>query len=221
MDNLNAEAIEAASDAAYWAAAAAMAAWIFGLVGLVFNATALYFVFRQLAATETAANAAWMTSRPWLGFELNRNASVVSMTRSDGTSISLTLEIIVTNIGTAPALDIAISAAGVSGSDWAGPIFPKGANITGPVLLGAITPDHNGETTLAAPWESEWDDDMVLAVSCEYSVPGLTERRRTVKLYDVEYVARGPRSESFDGQWHYERLPASVDKTDKYRDFMT
>gem|GEM_PF-6765058 len=221
MDNLTSEAVRAASDAAYWAAVAALAAWLFGLVGLIFNATALYFVFRQLAATETAANAAWMTSRPWLGFELNPQASVVTMTQSTGLKITLTLEIIVTNIGTAPALDIEIRAGAVSGSEWKGPDFPSSTEIAGPYLLGALTPDRNGQNLMSVPWEAEWGDDMVLAVSCEYSVPGLSERRRTVKLYVVGYARIGPTGNSYDGQTFYQRLPAQVDKTDQYRDFMT
>jgi len=110
-----------AVDQAYWAAVAAVAAVIFGLLAVTVNATGLYLLWGQLkanrealivaiksanAATE-AARQAQLTSRPWIKFEIEDGGLRLMPETPD--KMVAHMSVSYENIGQTPATQVGIT----------------------------------------------------------------------------------------------------------------
>lgn len=103
------EAMNAARDAAFYAAWSAAAAWIVGLSSLVLTGGGLLFIWRQLKATELSADAARQAAvaavagtRPWV--KLDVKAEVEEGTRPGELVIMVDSQM--TNVGATPAAHV-------------------------------------------------------------------------------------------------------------------
>lgn len=104
----------AAQEAARYAGLSAAAAWIIGLVSLALTGGGLFFIWRQLKSTELAAQAAAagaeaasLTSRPWVTLSIERVH--FGMGRPDDPdAVSCQVDYTVKNIGKTPAIQCGI-----------------------------------------------------------------------------------------------------------------
>lgn len=105
------DALTAARDSAYWAGAAALAAWLIGLITLVVNGGGILLLWRQLKISEAAATAASdavhiaaSETRPWLKVSVGGLKGLVG---SDG-RLRVIGTIVITNVGKTPATNILV-----------------------------------------------------------------------------------------------------------------
>ena len=102
------DALAAARDSAYWAAAAALAAWLIGLITLVVNGGGILLLWRQLKISEDAALAARdavriaaAETRPWLQLGFSKLEGYVQF---DPPRVRVWGFVDINNIGKTPAL---------------------------------------------------------------------------------------------------------------------
>ena len=105
-------ALEAARDSAYWAAAAALAAWLIGLITLLVNGGGILLLWRQLKISEEAALAARdavriaaSETRPWLTLSLDDTRGGV---RASSPTLRAYGKVAVSNVGKTPALAVGV-----------------------------------------------------------------------------------------------------------------
>lgn len=109
------DGLRAAQTSANHAGASAVAAWIFGCVGLLLNAGALVFVWRQLKASEVAANAAKAAvevaqseTRPWIKVEPSDGATMSVGLNGSMSSGAVTMRVQIENVGKTPATCVVV-----------------------------------------------------------------------------------------------------------------
>lgn len=132
------DALRAAQDQAWWASSAAIAAWMTGLLSLCVTSGGLWFVWRQLKATESSAIAArqaveiaYRSERAWLQMALEDGD-----VRRSGNRWIARFPLTVRNIGRSPALaahilhsedgSVQTPPPGVLGGQTVWTIWPKG-----------------------------------------------------------------------------------------------
>lgn len=223
MDDRAFSEIGAAWNAATWAASSAIAAWLLGLLSICLTGGGLLFVWRQLKATETAANAAWMTARPWLKVEVSEEAQFTMVTGEQSVSSHLSPTVTLVNVGQAPALDIVVTAWRVDANSWAsGEGLPVSvAGVSEPIHMGALLPGDDTGYSFGVNWPNDWRPSAFLGVRCEYTVPGLAERRCTAKVFNVVDAKAGFTSISTHHGSTYESERSHIWKTNDHRTFMT
>lgn len=103
-------ALEAAQDSAYWAAAAAMAAWLIGLITLLVNGGGILLLWRQLKISEAAVKAATtateiaiLEQRPWLKVEPMEGGHIY-FRLGDNSSVMVHIRVEIENVGRTPAV---------------------------------------------------------------------------------------------------------------------
>lgn len=108
MDTVTLEAVQGVQDQAYWAATAAVAAWLLGLIGLIVNGVGLALIWRQVKhgnaalvfAAETSRMAV-LAERPWIKIRSDEIAFVPTP-HFTHTTVEVALE----NVGKGPALGV-------------------------------------------------------------------------------------------------------------------
>ena len=103
---------------AFWASSSAWAAWCLGVFGLLANGVGLFFIFRQLKATDDnakaallAAQAAVMETRPWIRVKFVHGARLKDNV--------LTLRVDWENTGATPAVGLQVHTVRVhQGEAW-------------------------------------------------------------------------------------------------------
>jgi hypothetical protein len=113
MDQSAFSEVGAAWNAAYWAGAAALAAWILGLLTLGLNAGGLFLIWRQLRTgaeslehSAEATRMAIMANRPWLSIDLGW---IQTLSGSPDQSAKIVTLVRIRNRGASPAIDVAMS----------------------------------------------------------------------------------------------------------------
>lgn len=103
------DALTAARDSAYWAAAAALAAWLIGMITLVVNGGGILLLYRQLKISEDAALAARdavrlaaSETRPWLQVSLSHAEGQVGANQH----LRVQGHLVISNIGKTPAMNV-------------------------------------------------------------------------------------------------------------------
>lgn len=172
VDTITFEVLRGVQDQAYWAAAAALAAWVVGLIGLTVNGLGLALIWRQVKLSNAALALAAETSRmavlaerPWIKIQSGEVGFVPSVSFTH-----MTVDVALENVGKSPASSVEYWIVQVQRPTEEGVSAALASRPSTVQLLPTLFPGDRYEKVLEADLPHQ--EHAVVAVVAEYMMAG-------------------------------------------------